>query len=122
MSRLAPRYIRLACAGALLACHAPAIAQSIIDDGTRTMHALREEPHRAAVCVARNLDRHANRYTAQIRQGVEPALVEIQVRSVEVAALAHFLLARRGSTAVIWTTPERAGEHEQLVAAMIQGC
>lgn len=114
--------IKLVCAGVLLACHAPAIAQSIIDEGTRTMHALREEPHRAAVCVARNLDRHASRYTSQIRQGVEPALVEIQVRAVEVTALAHFLLARQGSTAVIWTTPERAGEREALVASMLQGC
>ena len=63
----------LAFACALLACQGPAVAQSIIDEGTRTMHTLREEPHRAAVCVARNLDRHASRYTAQIRQGVEPA-------------------------------------------------
>ncbi|MCA1481474.1 hypothetical protein, partial [Bradyrhizobium sp. NBAIM08] len=86
------------------------------------MHTLREEPHRAAVCVARNLDRHSGGYTAQIRQGVEPALVEIQVRTVQVAALAHFLLARQGSTAVIWTTPERADEREELVTAMLQGC
>lgn len=119
---MASSFIKVACAGALLACQWPAMAQSIIDEGTRTMHALREEPHRAAVCVARNLDRHSGGFTSQIRQGTEPALVEIQVRAVEVAALAHFLLARQGSTAVIWTTPERALEREVLVAAMLQGC
>jgi hypothetical protein len=116
------RSIHFACAAASIACSAGAAAQSVMGDGTRTMHALREEPHRAAVCVARNLDRHASGYIAQIRQGIEPALVEIQVRAAEVAALAHFLLAREGSTAVIWTTPDRAGEHEGLVAAMIEGC
>ena len=98
------------------------MAQAIIDDGTRTMHALREEPHRAAVCVARNLDRHSSGFTTQIRQGTEPALVEVQARNAETAALAHFLLARQGSTAVIWTKPDRTGERDGLVAAMIQGC
>jgi hypothetical protein len=101
---------------------AGAAAQSIMDDGTRTMHALRAEPHRAAVCVAKNLDRHSGGYIAQIRQGVEPALVEIEVRAAELAALAHFLLAREGATAVIWTTPNRAAGREELVAAMIEGC
>src|SRR5215210_2714695 len=96
-------FVKLACAGTLLLCAAAAGAQSIGDDGTRTTHALREEPHRAAVCVARNLDRHASGYIAQIRQGIEPALVEIHVRAIEVAARADFLLARDGSTAVIWT-------------------
>lgn len=115
-------FARLTAGAALAGCCASAGAQSITDDGTRTMHALRLEPHRAAVCVARNLDRRASRYTAQIRQGVEPALVEIDIRAAELAALAQFLLAREGSTAVIYTMAAQTGEREELVAAMIEGC
>jgi hypothetical protein len=109
-------------AGLMMVCAAPVVAQTVGDDGTRTMHALRQEPHRAAVCVARNLDRHTGGYVAQIRPGVEPALVEIHVRAAELTALAQFLLAREGSTALIWTAADRAAEREDFVAAMIAGC
>ena len=118
---MANAYLTAALATLLIASQAPASAQSIMDDGTRTMHTLREEPHRAAVCVARNIDR-LSRYTAQIRQGAEPALVEVHVRAEQMAALAQFLLAREGSTAVVWTMQDRAGEREGFIAAMLEGC
>ncbi|MGZ5091985.1 MAG: hypothetical protein ACXWCY_12830 [Burkholderiales bacterium] len=96
--------------------------KSIIEEGTRTPHPLRQEPHRAAVCVARNIDAYKHGLTAQIRQGVEPVLVEVHVRADEVVALAQFLIVGERSTAVIWTMRNTVYRTDELIAAMIDGC
>ena len=96
--------------------------KSIMEEGTRTTHPLRDEPHRAAVCVARNIDEYKHGLTTQIRQGAAPVLVEVHVRADEVVALAHVLIRGEGSTAVIWMTRNMLYRTDELIAAMIDGC
>jgi hypothetical protein len=103
-------------------CQTSTTPASILDRGTRTVHTLREEPHRAAACVARNLDRHSSGYDARIREGVEPVLVEVHVSAQQLVALAQFLIAGEGSTAVIRTMPDLRDVRDAMVAAMIEGC
>jgi hypothetical protein len=104
------------------ACHTPLNAVSIVEEGLRTTHALRQEPHRAAVCVARNIDRHSARLNARIREGVAPALIEVHVSTDELVALAQFFVRDGGSTAVVWTAPYAPDTPNVLVAAMVAGC
>jgi hypothetical protein len=106
----------------LAACQTPLTARSIVDQGIRTTHTLRQEPHRAAVCIARNMDQHSSGLDARIRAGTDPVLVEVHIRADELVALTHLLISGKGSAAVIWTTPNRAYPREDLIAAMISGC
>ena len=90
------------------------------DTATRTTHSLRHEPHRAAVCIARNVDRHSSGYLARIRRGLEPILIEVDVRAPERMALAELRIKADGSTAEIWMRD--APGRDELRAAMIEGC
>jgi hypothetical protein len=106
----------------LTACQTVMTSNPIVEEGPRTTHPLQEEPHRAAVCVARNVDQYQHGLTAQIRQGVAPVLVEVHVRADEVVALAQFLMLGDGSTAVISMTRDTLYRTDELIAAMIAGC
>ena len=86
----------------------------------RSDRTLRQEPHRAAVCVARNVDRNEPELTARIREGVAPALVEVHLYADRLIALARFGLAGDGSTASIWVDPRYSGS--ALADLITQGC
>jgi hypothetical protein len=104
----------------LCGCHGTTAPTSTTHEGTRTVHVLRQEPHRAAVCIARNIDNHRPAYTARIRQGVEPVLIEVHVSADEPVSLAQLLIEGEGSRALIWLTPHRLAD--DLIATMIAGC
>ena len=108
----------------LAGCQTATIPTSLVSPGRETTHTLSEEPHRAAVCVARNIDRHKSGFTAHIREGVAPALVQVDVRADELIARAQFLVSRNGSgsVAVIWMTSNALYPGDELLAAMIAGC
>ena len=115
------RTVRSAAAVLLVtACHAPLPSTSITGEGIRSEHALRQEPHRAAVCVARNIDRGRPELEARIREGLAPALIEVEVHARRVVALARFFLSGEASTAVIWIDRQEASE--TLVQIMVNGC
>jgi hypothetical protein len=117
------RFTEAAVAVALLAgCQAPLATQPVAREGTRSAHTLRLEPHLAAVCIAANVDKYRSPYSAQIRPGVAPALVEVQVRGARLVAVAELTAAGEGSHASIWISPEPVYEWEALVAAMVEGC
>jgi hypothetical protein len=117
------RFTEAAVAFALLAgCQAPVASPSRIDEGTRTAHTLRLEPHLAAVCIAGNVDKHRSPYSAQIRRGVEPVLVEVQVRGARLVAVAELTASGEGGHASIWMSAEPVYEREALIAAMVEGC
>ena len=106
----------------ITACQSPPTLQSTVGRASRTTHTLRQEPHRAAICIARNVDRDKSGYIARIRQGTAPALVEVDVRAQEPIALAQLLVSGDGTTAVIWMTANPVYRGEELIAAMIEGC
>lgn len=106
----------------LTGCHLPLTPQSVTNVGTRTTHTLRREPHLAAVCIARNIDQYRSPYSAQIRPGVAPVLVEVHVRGAQLVSIAELTPSGAGSSALIWMTPEPVYEREALVAAMVEGC
>jgi hypothetical protein len=106
----------------LTACQTTVTPKSITEVGTVSTHTLREEPHRAAVCVARNIDEYKHGLSARIRQGVAPVLVEVHVHAEEVVAFAQFLILGEGSTVVIWTTRNTLYRSDELIAAMIARC
>ena len=105
----------------LSGCHVMTTSTSSDLRGTRTAHLLRQEPHRAAVCIARNIDNHKPAYTARIRQGVAPVLIEVHVVEDELVSLAQLSIEGDGSTAVIWMTPNRVIA-DDLIPTMIAGC
>ena len=80
------------------------------------------EPHRAAVCIARNLDRYRSPYSAQVVPGTAPAIAEVHVRGAHLVAVAKLFIAGDGSTASIWMTPEPLFDRDALASAMIAGC
>jgi hypothetical protein len=106
----------------MTACQTAVTPKSTTEEGTRSTHTLREEPHRAAVCVARNIDEYKHGFTARILQGAAPVLVEVHVRADEVIALAQFLILGEGSTVLIWTARNTLYRSDELIAAMIAGC
>ena len=106
----------------LCACGTPPTPQASIRAETRNVFSLRQEPHRAAVCIAGNVDRYRSPYSAQIRPGTAPAIVEVHVRGAEIVAIAKLLVAGDASTAEIWMTPQPLYDRDALVAAMIAGC
>ena len=106
----------------LAGCQTPIAPRPTTEQGTRTTHVLREEPHRAAVCIARNLDRRSGGLVAHIRQGTEPALVEVHLRGEEIVAIAQLLVNGEASTAVIWVAPDARYPRAELVSEMIAGC
>ena len=105
----------------LSGCHTTTTPASSPLSGTRTVHTLRQEPHRAAVCIARNIDSRRPAYTARIRQGVEPVLIEVHVSADALISLAQLLIDGAGSVAVIWTTSGRVIA-DDLIPTMIAGC
>ena len=108
---------------ALLAgCQTITTSKSLIATGQRTQHTLRDEPHLAAVCIARNIDKHRSELAARIRPGVEPVVIEVHVSADEIVSLAQLLIQGEGSTAVIWTTPNPVYRGDELIATMIAGC
>jgi hypothetical protein len=106
----------------LAACQSPSAPKSLVDEGTPTRHTLREEPHRAAVCIARNIDRHGRGYTARIQQSPAPALIEVDVRAERPVSLARVFVEGEGSVVEIWMTADAPNDREALIAAMIAGC
>ena len=88
------------------------------DHQSRTTHALRQEPHRAAVCVARNVDAYPTKLDARIRPGVDPVLIEVHVSAADPVALVQFSVDGDGSRALV-TMPRRDA---QLLAAMLARC
>jgi hypothetical protein len=117
------RFTEAVVAVALLGgCQAPLATQPVAREGTRSAHTLRLEPHLAAVCIARNVDRYRSPYSAQIQPGVAPVLVEVQVRGARLVSVAELTASGEGSHAVIWMSPEPVYEWEALVAAMVEGC
>jgi hypothetical protein len=104
----------------LTGCQSPG---STLGESVRTTHTLRQEPHRAAVCVARNVDeKRKSAYTARIRPGIEPVLIEVRVDAERPVSIAQLLISGDGSKAVIWVTPDPPEDRDELIAAMIEGC
>jgi hypothetical protein len=117
------RFTEAAVALALLAgCQTPLAPQPVAREGTRSAHSLRLEPHLAAVCIARNVDQYRSPYSAEIRPGVSPALVEVQVRGARLVSVAELTASGEGSRASIWMSAGPVYEWEALVAAMVEGC
>ena len=100
-------------------CQAPAPTREP-PGPTRVTHTMREEPLRAAACIARNVDRYRSPYSARIRPGTAPAIAEVIVSGREVVATVQLHESGEASTAVIVTKP--VDRRDELVAAMIEGC
>ena len=100
-------------------CQAPAPSHPVAETA-RTTHSLREEPLRAAGCIARNIDRYRSPYSARIVPGTAPAIAEVIVAGREGVAVARLFAAGNASTAVIVAEPVH--ERDALVAAMVEGC
>jgi hypothetical protein len=117
------KWLILVAAVLLAGCETTPRQKSPMERGIESKHELRQEPHRAAVCVARNIDEKRKALNARVRQGREPVLIEVPVFATgHLIALAQFVISGEGSIAVIWTTPELAQPRDELVAVMIQGC
>ena len=106
----------------LTGCQTAVTPKITVEETTRSTHVLRQEPHRAAACIARNIDRHRSALLAQIRPGAAPVLIEVHVRADELVALAQLLIAGEGSTALIWMTPDPRYRNDGLVQGMIADC
>src|SRR3954452_2943811 len=58
------------CASALVGgCQTPVTTDGRTLEASRTTYTLRHEPHRAAACLARNVDWHSTQLVARIRPG-----------------------------------------------------
>jgi hypothetical protein len=112
----------LAALALLAACQSPIAPKAGAGEDSRTTHVLREEPHRAAVCIARNVDKHATEYSASIRQGIAPALVHVEVRGEQPVSLVRLLVEGSGSIAEIWIAPDSLDRGNALTAIMVDGC
>jgi hypothetical protein len=106
-------------AALLQACESP---PPVAEPAPSAVKHLRNEPHRAAVCVARNVDSYRSPYTAHIRQGTPPALVEVEVRGRESVAVVEFLEENDGSAARIRRPPAPAHGVDELIEAVLTGC
>ena len=100
-------------------CQAPAPLPQPPETARATFH-LREEPLRAAACIARNVDRYRSPYSARIVAGAAPVVAEVIVSGREVVATAQLFVAGDGSTARVESAPVHG--REELVAAMGGGC
>jgi hypothetical protein len=112
-------YVAVALA-TIAGCQAPPIRQA--PEATPTTHHLRQDPLRAAACIARNVDRYRSRYTAQIRAAQPPATAEVIIRGRETVALARVFAAGQASTVEISRTDEVAHGLDELIEAMLKGC
>lgn len=83
---------------------------------------LRSEPHRAALCIARNVDGYRSPYTAHIREAAPPALVEVEVRGRESVAVVDLLEENDGSLARIRRISSHGYGVDELLAAILTGC
>jgi len=105
---------------ALAACQT--MTESPAETGLRSTHALRQEPHRAAVCVARNLDAHPAGFTSRIREGTAPGLIEVHVTRGAPVALVQFVVRDAGSTAAVTTATQFDIRRDEFIAAILAGC
>ena len=114
---------RIACGAALVialcGCQAPAPPREA-SGPMHTTHAMRDEPLRAAACIARNVDRYRSPYSARIRPGAPPAIAEVIVSGREIVSSVQLHESGAASTAVIVTQP--VDRRDELVSAMIHGC
>jgi hypothetical protein len=101
-------------------CQTPPRSHS--SEATRTTHALRQEPLRAAACIARNVDRYRSPYSARIGPAEPPAVAEVIVGAREIVSVVRLFAAGGASTALVWTTPEPVYGRDELIAAMMEGC
>ena len=113
-----------ACAGLVLlaACQAPLPAEQSAQEETHTVHLLRQEPHRAAVCIARNTDKYRGRVIATIREGVAPALVSVSVTEKQPVARVRLFVEGEGSRAEVAMAPLTPERQNAWIAVMLEGC
>ena len=106
----------------LTACQAPLPAEQSAVEETHTVHLLRQEPHRAAICIARNTDKYRGRVTATIREGAAPALVDVAVSEKQPVALVRLFVEPEGSRAEVAMAPLTPERQNAWIAAMLDGC
>lgn len=113
-----------ACAGLVLlaACQGPLPAEQSAVEETQTVHLLRQEPHRAAVCIARNTDRYRGRVIATISEGVAPALVDVAVSEKQPVALVRLFVEDTGSRAEVAMAPLTIERQNAWISVMLEGC
>jgi hypothetical protein len=102
-------------------CESPATYVNTAEK-PRVTYALREEPLRAAACIARNIDRYRSPYSARIRSADAPAIAEVIVSGSEVVVTAQLFARGDGSTVVIRDGAQAVYERDALIAAMVEGC
>lgn len=113
-----------ACAGLVLlaACQAPLPAERSAEEETHTVHLLHQEPHRAAVCIARNTDKYRGRIISTISEGVAPALVDVAVSEKQRVALVRLFVEDTGSRAEVAMAPLTPERQNAWIAVMLDGC
>ena len=104
----------------LAACQAPRV--NTAPEALSTTRELRQEPLRAAACIARNVDRHRSPYSAQIRPANAPAIAEVVMRGSDTVAVATLFAAGAASVAEIHRTSDPAFGLDELIEAMVEGC
>jgi hypothetical protein len=117
--RAAPLVCASTLAALLAACASAPIAPR---ETAPTTHALREEPLRAAACIARNVDRYPSRYSAQIVPGEAPAIAAVIIRGARRVATARLMAAGPASVVEIERTAEPLFGLDELLEAMVLGC
>lgn len=98
------------------------VPMSPMERGIGSKHELNREPHRAAVCIARNIDAQRPGLKARIVPGRDAVIAEVEVSAAKLIALVQLLIRGDASIAAVWTTPELAQPREELVSVMLQGC
>src|SRR5687768_8764677 len=86
----------------LAACQAPHVHTA--PETVSTIRHLRQEPLRAAACIARNVDRYRSPYSAQIRPAAAPASAEVLIRGSDTVAIARLFSAGPASQVEIRRT------------------
>ena len=100
-------------------CQAPAPPPRPHETARATFE-LRQEPLRAAACIARNVDRYRSPSSARIVPGAAPAVAQVIVSGREVVATAQLFISGGASTARVASAP--IDGRDELVAAMVDGC
>ena len=118
--RAVPSIAAFAAAALIAGCEAPPHAPAA--SAFHGAHALRQEPLRAAACIARNVDRYRSPYSAQIVPGTAPAVAEVVIRAAEPAARARLVPAGTASVVEIEKIAEPLYGLDDLLATMTRGC